>query len=81
MRFFYLSVKGHFVRFDLEKGHSKSPEYKALEAILKGDPAYNKRAKVGDRCSSVEEQVDCLIDHATDPNILGRTWVGWEPWV
>ena len=38
-------------------------------------------AQVGKRCGNVEEQVDCLIDHATDPNILGRTYVGWEPWV
>ena len=68
-------------RFDLEKGHSRTPEYPSLKAILMGDPVYNKRAKVGERCGSVEEQVDCLIDHATDPNILGRTWVGWEPWV
>lgn len=46
-----------------------------------GDKKYNKRAKVGERCASVEEQVACLIDLATDPNILGRTWGGWEPWV
>ena len=37
--------------------------------------------QVGERCTSVEEQVACLVDHATDPNILGRTWAGWEPWV
>ena len=55
--------------FDLEKRHSKSPEYKALEAILKGDPAYNK-------CAKVVEQVSYFIDHATDPNIFGRTWGG-----
>jgi len=30
---------------------------------------------------SVVEQVDCLIDHSIDPNILGRTWVGWTPYV
>eukprot|EP00731_Ephydatia_muelleri_P036867 Em0341g4a len=71
----------YIMRFDLEKGHSRTPEYSALKTILTGDPTYNKRAKVGERCSSVEEQVDCLIDHATDPNILGRTWGGWEPWV
>ena len=30
---------------------------------------------------SVEEQVDVLIEQATDPAILGCTWVGWKPWV
>ena len=43
-----------------------------------GDRKYSRRAEIGERCSSVEEQVVCLIDHATDPNILGRTWQGWE---
>ena len=30
---------------------------------------------------SVEQQVDCLVEQATDPNILGRTWIGWSPWL
>lgn len=46
-----------------------------------GDRRYNRRAQAGVRCDSVEEQIACLIDHATDSNILGRTWGGWEPWV
>jgi len=29
----------------------------------------------------VAEQVDVLIEQATDPNILGRTWQGWAPWL
>jgi len=37
------------------------------------------RAKL--KCTSVEEQVDCLVDQATDPNILGRTWTGWLPFM
>jgi hypothetical protein len=32
-------------------------------------------------CDSVAEQVAFLLEQATDPNILGRTWGGWEPWV
>lgn len=30
---------------------------------------------------TVEEQIDCLVDQATDANILGRTYHGWQPWV
>ncbi|EEC03461.1 mDNApk3', putative [Ixodes scapularis] len=26
-------------------------------------------------------QVDCLLEQATDPAILGLTWTGWEPWL
>ena len=51
-----------------------------MKAVLMGDHRVNLRACVGEQCKNVEEQVDCLIDHATDSNILGRTWVGWEPW-
>ena len=30
---------------------------------------------------SVEDQVLCLLDQAMDPNVLGRTWWGWRPWL
>ena len=29
----------------------------------------------------VEDQVDILIELARDPNILGRTWIGWSPYI
>ena len=68
-------------RIDLEHGFKAKPEFKSLKAILLGDSHVNLRARVGKQCDNVEEQVACLIDHATDSNILGRTWGGWEPWV
>lgn len=30
---------------------------------------------------SVTDQVDCLVDMATDPNILGRQYEGLATWV
>ncbi|XP_065336911.1 DNA-dependent protein kinase catalytic subunit-like [Cloeon dipterum] len=27
-----------------------------------------------------EQQIDCLIEQATDEHILGKTFWGWEPW-
>ena len=30
------------------------------------------------KCLDVEQQIDFLIDHATDPNLLGRLWIGWS---
>jgi DNA-dependent protein kinase catalytic subunit len=63
----------HLLLKDLERGFKTKSEFKSLKLILLGSSSK--------QCESIEEQVDCLIDHATDPNILGRTWAGWEPWV
>ncbi|KRY20767.1 DNA-dependent protein kinase catalytic subunit [Trichinella patagoniensis] len=30
---------------------------------------------------TVEQQTSCLIEMATDPIILSRTWFGWEAWI
>jgi DNA-dependent protein kinase catalytic subunit len=62
--------------------HANKPYTGVLEAIIRGDPQRNARARVpGKVCRTVQEQVDCLIDQATDPNLLGRIYVGWQPWV
>ncbi|KAI9103040.1 hypothetical protein DFS34DRAFT_576740, partial [Phlyctochytrium arcticum] len=65
---------------ELQWGHGDKPWFSAANAVLAGDPARNKRARVGRVCATVKEQVECLIDQATDPNILGRAWRGWGPW-
>lgn len=61
--------------------HASAPYLGDLKKIVKGVPKDNVRARVGERCASVKEQVDCLVDQATDPNILGRTYGGWAPWI
>ena len=63
------------------QGHGRSLEYSSLDSLLMGERQLNIRAMAEVQCSSVEEQVACLIDLATDANILGRTYQGWEPWV
>lgn len=60
-----------------ESVHASNSYLKSLQQIVKGDAAVNIRARTGEICSSTKEQVDCLIDQATDPNILGRTYFGW----
>lgn len=62
-------------------GFEKTPEYKGMLAVARGEEQHNIRARHNEKDLSVEDQVDCLIDQATDPNILGRVWVGWEPWI
>ena len=51
---------------------------KEAQAVCKGDRNVNLRAKEPASGLSVEMQVACLIDHASDPNILGRdlVWLG-----
>ena len=66
---------------ELTAKHANKPHWQALQAIVKGTPDHNKRATFSTGCLTVEEQVESLLDQATDPNILGRTWMGWKPWL
>eukprot|EP00124_Ichthyophonus_hoferi_P004459 Ihof_evm1s494 gene=Ihof_evmTU1s494 len=63
---------------ELETGAKTNMQKKmilpTLKTIVEGDKQRNIRAQVPAQCVSVEQQVDCLIDLATDPNILGRCW-------
>ncbi|GFR71479.1 DNA-dependent protein kinase catalytic subunit [Elysia marginata] len=71
----------HIMKDELELGHSKREAFRSMVRVLLGDKKENIRAELPAQGLSVEQQVAALIDHATDPNILGRTWGGWEPWV
>ncbi|XP_069076234.1 DNA-dependent protein kinase catalytic subunit isoform X2 [Pleurodeles waltl] len=66
---------------ELRLGHEKVVAYKDYISVARGDKAHNIRAKEPDAGLSEEVQVRCLIDQATDPNILGRVYEGWEPWM
>eukprot|EP01062_Namystynia_karyoxenos_P037502 TRINITY_DN2729_c1_g1_i3.p1 TRINITY_DN2729_c1_g1~~TRINITY_DN2729_c1_g1_i3.p1 ORF type:complete len:4594 (+),score=1260.51 TRINITY_DN2729_c1_g1_i3:1283-13783(+) len=50
-----------------------------LKLLLRGEICARPRAAVPAVCRSVAEQAACLIDMATDPNLLCRTYVGWGP--
>ncbi|XP_045147611.1 DNA-dependent protein kinase catalytic subunit [Echinops telfairi] len=66
---------------ELRLGHEKEPAFGDYVAVARGNKDHNIRAQVMASGLSEEIQVKCLIDQATDPNILGRTWEGWEPWM
>ncbi|XP_030070017.1 DNA-dependent protein kinase catalytic subunit [Microcaecilia unicolor] len=66
---------------ELELGHEKSVAYKEMKAVAMGDKTHNVRAREPKDGLTEEIQVKCLLDQATDPNILGRVWEGWEPWM
>ncbi|XP_009101121.3 DNA-dependent protein kinase catalytic subunit isoform X1 [Serinus canaria] len=66
---------------ELRLGHERSPAYNDFAAVARGNSNHDIRAKEPEDGLSEETQVRCLIDQATDPNILGRVWEGWEPWM
>ncbi|KAI9491166.1 hypothetical protein BDB00DRAFT_874560 [Zychaea mexicana] len=74
-----LENPGYTMAKDVSRNKRVLKMQKDMAAVTRGDPKHNIRARVGERCSTVQEQVRCLIDLATDPAILGRTWVGWSP--
>ena len=85
-----------FVR-ELRSRYKAAPpeEWRALVELLRGSHSDQMRNEVCARslppgaatmevaahCASAEEQAAVLVDMARDPNILGRTWVGWRPWL
>lgn len=66
---------------ELTAKHAGKPHWQALQEIVKGDAKHSVRATYSQDQLSIEEQVQSLLDQATDPNILGRTWLGWKPWL
>ncbi|CAK6438705.1 unnamed protein product [Pipistrellus nathusii] len=66
---------------ELRLGHEKEPAFDDFVAVARGNKDHNVRAREPESGLSEEAQAKCLIDQATDPNILGRTWEGWEPWM
>ncbi|EDO34280.1 predicted protein, partial [Nematostella vectensis] len=68
-------------RQELELGHRRRSWFRNLQSACLGDRRHNVRAQKEENELTSEAQVDCLIDQATDVNILGRAWEGWEAWV
>uniref|UniRef100_F6W6L3 DNA-dependent protein kinase catalytic subunit n=1 Tax=Monodelphis domestica TaxID=13616 RepID=F6W6L3_MONDO len=66
---------------ELRLGHEKSAAFECFVSVARGSKDHNIRAQEPEDGLSEEIQVKCLIDQATDPNVLGRTWIGWEPWM
>ncbi|XP_024136141.1 DNA-dependent protein kinase catalytic subunit isoform X1 [Oryzias melastigma] len=65
---------------ELKLGFEKDAAFPGMQAAALGSEEH-VRAKLPDAGLSVEKQVDCLLDQAMDPNVLGRVWHGWEPWI
>ncbi|XP_032407093.1 DNA-dependent protein kinase catalytic subunit [Xiphophorus hellerii] len=66
---------------ELKLGFEKDLAFQGMQAVALGSEEHNVRAKLPAAGLSVEQQVDCLLDQAMDPNVLGRVYAGWEPWI
>ncbi len=75
---------------DLKLNHFLRPStlkeaVRQMEKVVGGDQKENKRAQMLIQYGSnryhkltVDEQIDCIIDQATDVDILARSWSGLE---
>lgn len=66
---------------ELKLGFENDGAFAGMQTVALGTREHNIRAMLPTSGLSVEKQVDCLLDQAMDPNVLGRVWVGWEPWM
>uniref|UniRef100_A0A3B4GWP3 DNA-dependent protein kinase catalytic subunit n=1 Tax=Pundamilia nyererei TaxID=303518 RepID=A0A3B4GWP3_9CICH len=66
---------------ELKLGFEKDGAFPGMQSVALGTKEHNIRARLPADGLSVENQVDCLLDQAMDPNVLCRVWVGWEPWI
>ena len=67
---------------DLRAGHQKNQQYmEAYIKLVEGVTEFDLRARKEGDTLTVEDQVDCLIDHASDYNLLGRMFEGWAAWI
>lgn len=74
---------------DISKNNmcTKYNSHSALNGIIRGQeagkyiPERVKSAALQEEILSISDQVTCLIDMATDPNILGRQYQGLATWV
>ena len=58
--------------------HRDAALFKACKRLIRGLKDCPRSLRKWKVCESVTEQVECLLDHATDKNILGRTYHGWS---
>jgi len=60
--------------------HGQSMYWDGLQKLIMGDDD-GARARAGETCEDVDEQVECLMDMATEPRILANSWTGWKSWL
>lgn len=70
------------MRVDFEYHNFSYPNYMTgYLNLLNGHQQHNIRARFPENGLTVEEQVQCLIDMAIDPALLGVQFHGFQPWI
>lgn len=66
-----------------ESTHASKKYYKQLCETIQGPIGSQRNTLLAQKKTflDVEEQVDCLIETARDPDILGRVWLGWSAYI
>jgi DNA-dependent protein kinase catalytic subunit len=66
-----------------ESTHASKKYYKQLCETIQGPTGSQRNTLLSQKKTflDVEEQVDCLIETARDPDILGRVWLGWSAYI
>jgi DNA-dependent protein kinase catalytic subunit len=59
-------------------GHA---QFAKICEVVMGDKNSRRRQLPQNAPLSVSDQVDLLIEQSTDPNVLGRVFAGWSPFV
>ncbi|KAG1664558.1 hypothetical protein FOA52_009441 [Chlamydomonas sp. UWO 241] len=75
---------------ELARRHSRAAYWPGLKAVVtgresgagSGTAAFSRASVPLDQpCADEEQQARCLLDLATDPNVLGRAYEGWKPFL
>ncbi|CAN7939151.1 unnamed protein product [Ixodes hexagonus] len=69
---------------ELKLRKMNKPDFASMERVCLGaqgaESRVRRRFAQNDKLSP-RDQVDCLLEQATDPVILGLTYIGWESWL
>ena len=55
--------------------HKSRPYWNSMRAVLGGSETNDTK------CRDIEEQVEALLELATNPEVLAVSWSGWRPWL
>ena len=61
--------------------HRQKPYWRRLLFAIQGPRGSIRETLVKRQHLEISEQVDCLIEAARDPQILGRAWIGWGAYI
>jgi len=61
--------------------HARHDYFSSLLQVVSGEPSGRLRSTLPDGDLNVVQQVDALLDQATDPQVLVRAYVGFQAYL